>query len=153
MRISFNSNLVLTDPKPNFSFSEWISNFLEDQHPYYHSTDEDDFSDPLPADDFYDEIDESIVESLIIIALAGALAFLVYYRNQRQTNHRRDVEREEQQRQQPPAAPVQGGAGDRQQQQQQQRQPGVEGQQADGGFFPPPGDPEHAQWVAGGVGH
>lgn len=139
---------ITTDPNPNFSFSEWISNFLEDQHPYYHSTDEDDFSDPLPADDFYDDIDESIVESLIIITLAGALAFLVYYRNQRQTNHRRDVERQEQQRQPPPP---QGGEGD--QQQRQQRQPGVEGQQADGGFFPPPGDPGHAQWVAGGVGH
>lgn len=146
--------LIITDPKPNFSFSEWISNFLEDQQPYYQSTDEDDFSDPLPTDDFYDDIDKSIVESLIIIALAGALAFLVYYRNQRQTNHRRDVERDEQQRQQrqqQPPPPPQGGAGD--QQQQQQRQPGPEGQQADGGFFPPPGDPGYAQWVAGGVGH
>lgn len=146
-----NSIRTEPDPKPNFSFREWISNFLEDQQPYYQPTDEDDFSDPLPTDDFYDDIDESIVESLIIIALAGALAFLVYYRNQRQTNHRRDVERDEQQRQQQPPPP-QGGAGD-QHQHQQQRQPGLEGQQADGGFFPPPGDPGYAQWVAGGVGH
>lgn len=142
---------ILTDPKPNFSVSEWISNFLEDQHPYYHSTDEDEFSGPLPADEFYDDIDESIVESLIIIALAGALAFLVYYRNQRQTNHRRDVEREEHQRQQqqPPPPPPQVEAGD----QPRRRQLGLEGQQADGGFFPPPGDPGYAQWVAGGAGH
>jgi SEL1 protein len=95
------------------------------------------------GDDYYDEIDEGIVESLIIIGLAGALAFLVYYRQLRQQNHRRAVE---QQQQQQLAANGQAGA------------PGpavplLPGQQADGGFFPPPGHPEHGQWVAGGIGH
>ena len=34
-----------------------------------------------------------------------------------------------------------------------QQQQGLPGQQADGGFFPAPGDPEYAQWAAGGIGH
>ncbi|MCJ1349158.1 ERAD-associated protein, partial [Peltigera leucophlebia] len=89
----------------------------------------------IPSDGL-DDIDEGIIEYLIIIALAGALAFLIYYRNQRQTNHRRGLE------------------GQQQQPQQQQQQGQVpDGQQADGGFFPPPGDPGYPQWVAGGVGH
>ena len=88
-------------------------------------------------DDYHDDIDDSIVESLIIISLAGALAFLVYYRQLRQTNHRRETERQRQPGQvdAPPAEPP------------------LPGQQADGGFFPPPNDANFAQWVAGGVGH
>ena len=137
-----------TEPRKDWSFSEWISNFLEDPHPYYHGTD-DEYDEPLPDgmpggdDDYYDDIDESIIESIIIVALAGALAFLVYYRQQRQNTHRQEMERQEQ------PAP----------QQQQHQQNGIPpeerlpGQQADGGFFPPPGDPNFGQWVAGGVGH
>lgn len=80
---------------------------------------------PGAGDDFYDIIDDGILDSLIIIGLVAALAFLVYYRQQRQLNGRR--ERDAQQRPQ--------------------------GQQADGGFFPPAGDPGFGEWVAGGVGH
>ena len=124
------------DSKKDWSFSEWLSNFLEEPHPYYHSAEDDDFidqqADTMPGgDDFYDIIDEGIIESLIIIGLAATLAFLVYYRQQRQTNNRRQA-------------------------QEQQGQVGVAplpGQQADGGFFPPPNDPGFGQWVAGGVGH
>ena len=36
---------------------------------------------------------------------------------------------------------------------QPQAEDRLPGQQADGGFFPPPDDPNYAQWVAGGVGH
>lgn len=91
------------------------------------------------GDDYYDEIDEGIVESLIILGLAGALAFLVYYRQLRQQNHRRAVEQQQQQlaANGQAAAPI----------------PLLPGQQADEGFFPPPGDPEHGQWIAGGIGH
>ena len=99
---------------------------------------------PGGDDDYYDDIDEGILESLVIVGLAAALAFLVYYRQQRQTNHRRDVERAQDQGQpagQPAAGVVVQG---------EQRLPG---QQADGGFFPPPDDPGFAQWAAGGVGH
>ncbi len=94
---------------------------------------------PGAADDYYDEIDESIIESLVIVALAAALAFLVYYRQQRQTNHRREVERQQQQGVEGAGARAEAGV--------------VEGQQPDGGFFPAPGDPNFGQWVAGGVGH
>lgn len=141
---------------PPFSFREWLSTFLEDQHPYYHSSDSSQEDIPssteIPSDGL-DDIDEGIIESLIIIALAGALAFLIYYRNQRQTNHRRGLEgQQQQQAQQQP----------QQQQPQQQAQAQLEpqqgqvvpdGQQADGGFFPPPDDPGYPQWIAGGVGH
>ncbi|KAL8732973.1 MAG: hypothetical protein Q9166_002371 [cf. Caloplaca sp. 2 TL-2023] len=151
-------NSIQPDPEPNkkeWSFNEWLSNFLEDPHPYYHGADDDDFVDPssdhaMPGgDDYIDDIDESIIESLVILALAGALAFLVYYRQQRQNNHRREMERQQQQQsQQQGAAPQEP-----QQQQAPVQDPPIPGQQADGGFFPPPGDPHYGQWVAGGVGH
>ena len=125
-----------------------MSNFLEDHHPYYNIADDDDLvdpsSDPMPGgDDYLDDIDESIIESLIILGLAGALAFLVYYRQQRQNSHRREVERQQQQQQ------AQNGP----QQQPPTQAPPLPGQQPDGGFFPPPGDPNYGQWIAGGVGH
>ena len=144
------------EPKKEWSFGEWISNFLEDPHPYYHGAD-DDYDDPNPEgmpggdDDYYAELDDNILDSLIIVGLAAALAFLVYYRQQRQTNHRREVETQQQGDQnqdQPPLQP-----------QQPQAENGIPpeerlpGQQADGGFFPPPEDPNYPAWVAGGVGH
>ena len=138
------------EPKKDWSFSEWLSTFLEDPHPYYHGAEDDDidYDDPsLPGSDdsYYDELDESILESLIIVGIAAAIAFLVYYRQQRQTNHRRDLERRQQE----------GGDGGAAQGNavgipMEQRLPG---QQADGGFFPPVDDPNFGQWVAGGVGH
>ncbi|KAL8902442.1 MAG: hypothetical protein Q9207_004717 [Kuettlingeria erythrocarpa] len=141
-----------TEPKKEWSFNEWISNFLEDHHPYYNNGEDDDFvdpaSDPMPGgDDYIDDIDESIIESLIILGLAGALAFLVYYRQQRQNSHRRELERQQQQQQQ-----QQGAVPAAQQQPPAPPRP-LPGQQADGGFFPPVGDPNYGQWVAGGVGH
>ncbi len=141
---------MILDPRKDRSFSEWISNFLEDPHPYYHFRDGDDdlvepvATEPMPGnEDYYDDIDDSVVESLIIVALAGALAFLLYYRQQRQTNHRREAERQAQggQAGDGPLAPIRAP-----------EQP-LPGQQRDGGFFPPPGDPNFAQWVAGGIGH
>ncbi|KAL8814082.1 MAG: hypothetical protein Q9223_006670 [Gallowayella weberi] len=163
---------TITEPKDNppFSFSDWLSAFLnnEDPHPYYHT--DDDFADPaMPGtDDYLDDIDESIIESLIILTLAAALAGLMWYRQRRQNNHRREQERQQQQQQQqsttsPQPQQRQQGEGQRAGEvvvgAQQETQGGdhrgalVQGQQADGGFFPPPGDPGYAQWVAGGVGH
>ncbi|KAL8774116.1 MAG: hypothetical protein Q9209_001224 [Squamulea sp. 1 TL-2023] len=145
-------NSIQPDPEPNkkdFSFNEWLSNFLEDPHPYYHGAEEDDFPDPSPDNEYIDEIDESIIEGLIILALAGALAFLLYYRQQRQNSHRREVERQQQQ----PQPQQQQDSGQAHEQQAAAQDPPMPGQQADGGFFPPPGDPNFAQWVAGGVGH
>ncbi|KAL9581549.1 MAG: hypothetical protein Q9212_003835 [Teloschistes hypoglaucus] len=119
-------NSIQSDPEPkkDWSFREWINNFLEDSQPF-HQSDDDDLT-PMPGgDDWVDDIDDSVIESLIILSLAGALAFLVYYRQQRQNNYRRERERQEQQR-----VPVQG-------------------QQQNDGFFPQPGDANYGQWVAG----
>jgi SEL1 protein len=124
--------------------AEWISNFLQDDHPYYADADyEDNYlpaNDPMPggdADGMYDDIiDDGILESFIIIGLAAALVFLIYYRQQHQLAHRQNEE----------AARAQQGG-----------QPAPEGQQEQAqegrGLFPQPGDPEFGQWVAGGVGH
>ena len=135
--------------KKDFSFNEWLSNFLEDPHPYYHGAEDEDFPEPSPDNDYMDEIDESIIESLVILGLAGALAFLVYYRQQRQNNHRREMERQQQQSQ----SQQQQGADQVPEQQGATQDAPMAGQQADGGFFPPPEDPNFGQWVAGGVGH
>lgn len=85
-------------------------------------------------DGYYDEleleIDESVLEGLIIIVLAATLLVLVYMRQQR--NRRREN------------TAAAGGGGN----------PGGPGDgDNDRGFFPRPGEPEFAQWVAGGIGH
>jgi len=129
-------------PKKQWSLSEWISNFLRDDHLYYGDADYDDNylpeADNMPggdADGLYDDIlDDGIFESLIIIVLAAALVFLIYYRQQHQLAHRLDEE----------AARAQ---------QEQQAAPGAQPQQENRGLFPQPGDPDFQQWLAGGIGH
>ena len=97
---------------------------------------------PMPGgDDYYDDIDEGTFESLVIISLAGALAFLVYYRQQRQQDHRTRAE-EQRRRHEYVQAAGPPEAGNR-----------LPGQQADGGFFPPAEDPNFDAWRAGGIGH
>lgn len=113
---------------------------MRDEHPYYADADYDaeylPDNDPMPggdADGLYDDlIDDGILESLIIIGLAAALVFLVYYRQQHQLAHRRDED----------AARAQAG-----------EQPIPQQPQADGGFFPQRDNPEFANWAAGGIGH
>jgi SEL1 protein len=82
-------------------------------------------------DGYYDDleldIDESILEGLIILSLAATLMVLVYLRQQRNNRERPNDD-------QAANAAGQANANNR-------------------GFFPRPGDPEFAQWVAGGVGH
>ena len=124
--------------------SEWISNFLRDDHLYYGDNDYDDNylpdNDPMPggdADGLYDDtpFDDGILESIVIVGLAAALVVLIWYRQQHQQAHRREEEA------------ARAGQGD-------QAVPAQNGQQqADRGVFPQPGDPEFGQWVAGGVGH
>lgn len=84
------------------------------------------------GDDFYDEFDEGVLETLGIIALTAVLAFLVYYRQQQQLNNRRAQEQGN-----PQAADGANGPE----------------RQEDRGFFPAPDDPEFMNWAAGGVGH
>jgi SEL1 protein len=124
--------------------SEWISNFLRDDHLYYGDNGYDDNylpeTDPMPGDVdglYEDIIDDGILESIIILGLAAVLVVLIYYRQQHQLAHRRG---EEVARRQQVDQAAQDG--------QRQQPP-----QEDRGVFPQPGDPEFGQWVAGGVGH
>jgi SEL1 protein len=115
--------------KKEWTVSEWLSAFLEAELAGRDDYEMDDYDEHIDGGDgYYDDVDSDILESLVILALSGALAFLLYYRAQRQ--QRQEAERQ------------------RQQQQQQQQQPA-----ADRGMFPNPGDPEFMNWVAGGVGH
>lgn len=129
-------------PKKKVSLSEWIANFLEADAAQYQDFEPDDWVDThdhMPGDEYYDDIDEGIIESLIILTLAGTLAFLVWYRQQRQMNHRRAREQQ--------GNPAAGPAGD--------NGAAVEGlqQQDNGGLFPPPDDPNFNNWIVGGIGH
>ncbi|TGO12688.1 hypothetical protein BTUL_0084g00470 [Botrytis tulipae] len=132
-----NSIIDEPTPKKQWSLAEWVSNFLQDDHPYYADYDAEDaygsVHDPMPggdADGLYDDIlDDGLVESLIIIGLAAALVFLIVYRQQRQEAHRRGE------------APANA-----------QQQP-VNGEVQNGGLFPQPGDANFNDWAAGGVGH
>jgi SEL1 protein len=93
------------------------------------------------AQDEWDEFDDGLIESLIIIALAGALALLVYARQARQRaveeeqRRVREAGQQAQAQNQGPPAPQPGQA------------PG------DRGLFPNPGDVDWNNWVAGGIGH
>lgn len=121
------------------TFAEWLQDFLEADAAYYeHLYEPDDWDaqrEPMPGgDDYYDDFDDSIIETLLIGGLVAALGWLIYYRQQQQRLA-------EQRRRQ-------GQEGE----QNQQAQPPVPGQQADGGFFPQPGDPNRNAWIAGGVG-
>ncbi|OQV05931.1 Sel1 repeat-containing protein [Cladophialophora immunda] len=103
--------------------------------------------------DEWDEFDDGLVESLIIIALAGALALLVYARQARQRVL--EEERRQAQNRDQTQGFAQGPAP--QQPQPQQQQPPIPGQPdgdgQDRGMFPPPGDLDWNNWVAGGIGH
>jgi len=90
--------------------------------------------------DEWADIDDGLVESLIIVTLAGALALLVYARQARQRLTQQEQDRRRRERE--GEADGNGGA-----------QQHAAGQGQNGGFFPDPGDPEFNNWVVGGVGH
>jgi SEL1 protein len=125
------ANTVGTESKKDWSLSEWIANFLKED-PYYDDGGYEEFvgSDGEPLGEEYDE-DEGVVDSLIILGVAAAIVFLVYYRQQRQLAHRRAEEN---------AARAGGIA------QPQPGQPGAPPQPGN------PGDPLFQPWAAGGVG-
>ncbi|KAI1464009.1 HCP-like protein [Daldinia caldariorum] len=138
-------NSIQDEPSPrkDWSLSEWISNFLQEDVYYeegYEAFDEGMItgSDGEPLNDGLEDVD-AVVESLIILGLVGAIAILMYYRARRQQAHVQAEAEAARQGQQ-------GGAGV----QQQQQQPGLGHQ---GGVFPQPGAPDFRQWAAGAVGH
>jgi SEL1 protein len=126
-------------PRKQWSLRDWIRNFLQDNPRQYEDYEDEDIlpqSDSMPGgdDDFYDDLaQDGILESFIILGLAAALIWLIYYRQQRQLAHRRDEE----------AARVR----------QAGQLPPMPQQAQDGGLFPQVGDPDFQQWVVGGVGH
>jgi len=143
---------VRTEPTKQRTFAEWLNQFLENDAAMYEN-DEYDYWDPattadMPGGDgngeqlYGDEIDDGLLESLAFITLAAALAFLVYYRRERQMQH---------QRQQGNA--VQDGVVDQQQPVGGQQGQGQGQQEEERGMFPQPGDPAFMDWAAGGVGH
>lgn len=77
------------------SWSEWLNAFLEAEATGYqaeHFDERDDWEhmDTMPGgDDFYDDLDDGIVESLLIVGLAAALALLVMYRRRRADDRER----------------------------------------------------------------
>jgi SEL1 protein len=90
------------------------------------------FDDAVGTGDFEDQ-DDGLLETLAIIGLTAMIVGLLYYRQIRQQIHR---ERE-----------------DARQRAAQGAEQGAVPAQQQAGFFPQPGDPEFANWAAGGVGH
>ncbi|KAJ5725352.1 Tetratricopeptide-like helical [Penicillium malachiteum] len=142
------------DVKLRRTLGEWFAAFFENaQVDYYadlypdafHGGAEDDGYRGLESDHpdgYYDDlefdIDEGMLEGLLIVGLAATLLVLVYIRQQQQQRNRQNQNAANQANGNANAnanANVNANAGN------------------DRGFFPQPGDPEFAQWVAGGVGH
>jgi SEL1 protein len=150
------------------TLTEWIARFLDaaeemdnaenaqmvgDDGLDLDATGRDFGADPMPGGDgeYYDDVDDGLLESLIIIGLAATLAFLVYLRQQR-------MQQGQGQGPVAPAAPAAAPAP------VPAQQPVVNAAQEaeirrqedadNGGFVPLLGDPDFNQWVAaGGVGH
>ncbi|KAL0468976.1 ubiquitin-protein ligase [Neurospora intermedia] len=145
-------NSIQDEPteKKEWSLSEWINNFLQDEMGYYGDDMYDGYEDAMPgADSDLGAFEEGdILETLVIMGLAAALVFLVLYRQQRQQAARR--QQEDEARRQPQEQQGQGvgrAAGGAFANGQQQQRAG------NGGFFPQPGAPGFGQWAVGGVGH
>lgn len=132
------------EPKKDWSLSEWINNFLQDDTQYYDEVYDDLYDDTMPGGDPLD-FDDGVMESFIILGLAAALVFLVMYRQQRQQAARRREEETRRQQQRQQQQQQQGGAQPRANVGNQQPQ--------DRGAFPQPGDLGFGQWAVGGVGH
>ncbi|KAJ5901709.1 hypothetical protein N7495_002237 [Penicillium taxi] len=143
------------DARPRRTLREWITAFIaNDAAAYYEEMYErrDEGDDYLTTrsldsehheDGYYDDmdfdVDESVLEGLLIVGLAATLLVLVYIRQQ----HRRRQNANNANR----ANGIWNG----------NENANVDANNAnvngDRGVFPQPGDPEFAQWVAGGVGH
>ncbi|KAI0109217.1 hypothetical protein GGR51DRAFT_513085 [Nemania sp. FL0031] len=139
-------------PKKNWSLKEWIQNFLQDDDSqYYEDPYEDLYDETITASDgepMGDEMDadlDGIFESFLILSLVASIMFLMWYRTQRQQAHRQAQENAARQQQQQAAAGMPP--------QQHQNGGPLGHQQPQAPQFPPLGNPNFAQWGAGGVGH
>ena len=143
-----NTDSVLAAPEKQWSLGEWIANFISADLPLYDNFEPDDWDAAHVADtmgpdqEYYDDIDQGIIDSLIIISLAAALALLVFYRQQRQLNHRRAREQQ--------AAAAAANPNTHHDDNNAAQNPERE---EDRGVFPRVGNPDYNNWVAGGIGH
>ncbi|KAI0410151.1 hypothetical protein F4802DRAFT_593020 [Xylaria palmicola] len=144
-------NSIQDEPevKKDRSLREWIQNFLQDDNVYYEDPFEEYYDDTITGSDgepMEDDLDgelDGIFESFMILSLVASIMFLMWYRTQRQQAHRQAQENAARQQQAAGAvAPPQNAVPPAGQAQQPQAPP-----------FPPLGDPNFAQWGAGGVGH
>ncbi|PWY92016.1 putative ubiquitin-protein ligase Sel1/Ubx2 [Aspergillus heteromorphus CBS 117.55] len=138
------------DVRPHRTLKEWIAAFIENDEEeeanyraqmYKRAEEEDEDMmssnrlDERHDDGYYDDleldIDESVLEGLIIVSLAATLLILVYLRQQRNRQRQNDG-----------GVAAAGNAN-----------ANGNANVNDRGFFPRPGEPEFAQWAAGGVGH
>ncbi|KAF3764400.1 HCP-like protein [Cryphonectria parasitica EP155] len=136
-------NSIQDEPETtkDWSLSEWINNFVQEEYYYYDDGLYDDiYDDTMPGGDdpHYHGVDddEGLVDTVIIMGIAISLAFFVYYRQQRE--RALQARRQGDQQQQGGNA---GGAA---------APAPAPPAQDNGGFFPPAGDPNFANWAAGG---
>jgi SEL1 protein len=156
--------------KKQWSLSEWLHQILEAELAGWDDDlepdDYDESNSPMPGGDAdypYDDIDSEILESLLILALAGLFAFLIYYRQQRARRleeERRLEQRDLDQLQAIEQVRRQNELGLQALEQRpdnlhppQQQQDQQQEQQQDRGMFPHRNDPEFMDWAAGGIGH
>ena len=147
----FNPDLV---PKKRYTWTEWLAAFITADLEQYEAdlaraAEEqglDEWDTSMPGGDYFDGgpdelwLDNDLLEAFIILGLAATLAFLVYWRQQRNMRQREQALAQTQGENQggqvpaPQAPPQPVPAQDR-------------------GFFPNPGEPEFMNWAVGGVGH
>ena len=155
MRIS---DRAPTDAKVKPTWTEWLASFIADDHPYYHRAEIDEDRDahaeeslPSGLDALFKELEARLVESVLVMILAGVLAWLLYYRQIRQQQDLQQRRQQQLQQQRIQTGPNNPGGPATEGASQTGNQPAA--QQDDRGLFPPPDDPNFNAWRAGGVGH
>lgn len=91
--------------KKDWSLSEWITNFLEDEGLPYEDDYLDDMYDGTLGDDDEDILD-GVVESTLIIGITLALVLLLWWRQRMQQQHAQNVEEERQNQRQQQGNPI-----------------------------------------------
>jgi SEL1 protein len=94
-----------TEKKKDWSLSEWITNFLEDEGLPYDEEYLDDMYDGTLGDDNEDILD-GVVESTLIIGITLALVLLLWWRQRMQQQHAQNVEGERQNQRQQQGNPM-----------------------------------------------
>jgi SEL1 protein len=96
---------TFTEKKKDWSLSEWITNFLEDEGLPYDDDYLDDMYDGTLGDDDEDILD-GVVESTLIIGITLALVLLLWWRQRMQQQHAQNVEGERQNQRQQQGNPI-----------------------------------------------